>query len=351
MIKSGGVPSPLGSDVEAGAGTAVASGSDGPDDLADHYRAWLAAIVEHSDDAIISKDLDGIITSWNAGASRLFGYEAPEVIGKPITILIPEGRQEEEPQILARIRQGERIDHFDTVRRHKDGSLIEVSLTVSPVKDAAGRIVGASKIARDITERRQLERRQSLILGEMNHRIRNTLATVQALAAQTMRSGRPEERAAFSSRLQSLARAHDLLTLERWNQTSVAEVIDRALEVFDEEHGRRFSISGAGEPRLEPGRAMMLAMALHELATNAIKYGALSVPGGRVRISWDLAAGERRRHLALVWSEEFGPPVAQPERHGFGTRLIELSGGRVDYREAGVVCTVSIPLEPSRNHD
>jgi PAS domain S-box-containing protein len=118
----------------------------------DESVARLAAIVESSDDAIVAKDLDGIITTWNAGAERMFGYTASEVQGRPITILLPEDRQAEEPGILARIRAGERIEHFETVRRRKDGTLIDVSLSVSPVRDKSGRIIGASKIARDITE-------------------------------------------------------------------------------------------------------------------------------------------------------------------------------------------------------
>jgi PAS domain S-box-containing protein len=116
---------------------------------------WLASIVESSDDAIISKTLDAIITSWNRGAERMFGYTAEEAVGKPVTILIPPDRHHEERTILERIGRGERIEHYETVRERKDGRLIAISLTISPIKDAQGRIVGASKIARDITELRQ----------------------------------------------------------------------------------------------------------------------------------------------------------------------------------------------------
>ena len=144
---------------------------------ADHDAQRLASIVESSDDAIVSKGLDGIITSWNRGAERLFGYTAEEVIGKPITILIPEDRMDEEPEILGRMRRGERVDHYDTVRRRKDGSLIDISLTISPLKDADGRIIGASKIARDITERKRAQEQQKLLVNEMQHRIKNSLAT------------------------------------------------------------------------------------------------------------------------------------------------------------------------------
>ena len=120
---------------------------------------WLASIVEFSDDAIVSKNLDGVITSWNRGAERVFGYTADEAIGQPITIVIPQDRHDEERAILTRIRRGERIDHFETVRQRKHGSLIVVSLTVSPVKDAEGKIVGASKSARDITEQKRIRSR------------------------------------------------------------------------------------------------------------------------------------------------------------------------------------------------
>ena len=117
----------------------------------------LAAIVESSDDAIISKDLNGIIRSWNSGAERLFGYTAGEAIGKPITIVIPQDRLGEEPEILSRLQRGERVDHFETIRRHKDGTLLDISVTISPVKDSQGKVVGASKVARDITERKRHE--------------------------------------------------------------------------------------------------------------------------------------------------------------------------------------------------
>ena len=127
-----------------------------PTDAEGAYRL-LSAIVDSSDDAIISKDLNGIITSWNKSAERLFGYTEAEALGQPITILIPPDRLDEEPQIIARIKKGERVDHVETVRRHKDGRLVDISLTISPVRDSAGTIIGASKIARDITERKRTD--------------------------------------------------------------------------------------------------------------------------------------------------------------------------------------------------
>jgi len=143
----------------------------------DEQLQQLASIVQSSDDAIVSKNLDGIITSWNKGAERIFGYTAEEAIGQPITIVIPQDRQDEERTILTRIRRGERIDHFETVRQHKHGSLIVLSLTISPVKNAAGKIVGASKIARDVTEQKRSQEQIATLAREAEHRSKNLLRT------------------------------------------------------------------------------------------------------------------------------------------------------------------------------
>jgi PAS domain S-box-containing protein len=147
----------------------------------------LAAIVESSDDAIMGLNLDGIFTSWNKGTERLFGYLAEEVIGKPVKVLIPPDRHNEEPAILERIKRGECVEHYETVRRHKDGSSIDISLTVSPVKNIDGKIIGASKIARDITERKRSEAHIALL----EHRVKNILATVQATVQLSHRGMKP----------------------------------------------------------------------------------------------------------------------------------------------------------------
>ena len=152
--------------------------------------AWLAAIVEHTDDAIVSKDLNGTITSWNTGAERIFGYEASEIVGQSILKLIPPDRLSEEDYILNMVRKGERIKQHDTVRRRKDGRLVDVSLTVSPII-VDGKIVGVSKIARDITERKQTQMAQTLLLRELNHRTKNLLAVADAIVRQTSRTSSP----------------------------------------------------------------------------------------------------------------------------------------------------------------
>jgi PAS domain S-box-containing protein len=167
----------------------------------------LAAIIASSDDAIVSKDLNGVITSWNAGAERLFGYTSQEIVGSSITRLIPRDRQDEETEILFKLRRGERIDHFESVRATKDGRLIDVSLTISPIRDGSGRIVGASKVARDITERKRLEqerrrrldelaqsnRRKDEFLAMLAHELRNPLAAINnAVQLATMNGLRDE---------------------------------------------------------------------------------------------------------------------------------------------------------------
>ena len=153
---------------------------------AERLQALLAAIVGSSDDAIVSKNLNGVITSWNRGAERLFGYTASEAVGQSVTMLIPVERFDEEPEILARIRHGERIEHYETVRRRKDGTEVHLSLTVSPIIDSQGRVIGASKIARDISDRKAIEiaqreavRRKDEFLATLAHELRNPLAPIR----------------------------------------------------------------------------------------------------------------------------------------------------------------------------
>lgn len=311
----------------------------------------LAAIIESSEDAIISKNLDGIITSWNSGAERLFGYTAAEAIGRPVSMLIPPERIEEEPGIIARIRRGERIEHYDTVRRRKDGGQIDISLTVSPIKDDDGTIIGASKIARDVTQRKHAEQRQQLLVGEVKHRIKNLLATVQAIARQTLKGAPAEERDAFIARLMALANAQDLLTLERWNRAAVHEVVNRALRPFEAKHNARFLAKGPEEVWVDAQRASLLTMALHELATNAVKYGALSNGYGVVSLTWEArGAQDGAQSVHLTWRELGGPLVMPPERKGFGSFLIEraLQGGgggaKLDFNPNGLICSLDVSL-------
>ena len=316
---------------------------------AERYAQRLAAVVEFSDDAIVSKDLDGVITSWNRGAKRLFGYTADETIGKSITILIPRERLDEEHEIIGRIRRGEHVDHYETVRRCKDGSLLDVSLTVSPVRDAEGKIIGASKIARDITERRRAQEQEKVLVGELQHRIKNMLATVGAIAKQTFRNA-PNECEVFRARMQALAGANDLLKNDNWQRAALIDLVERALDPFQDKHRDRFLIDGPDGIFLDAQKSSLLAMALHELATNAVKYGALSNEKGRVRITWEIALEEPRKRFQLRWQESGGPPVNLPKQKGFGSFIIEralqnnLGQARLDFNPTGLVCSIEISL-------
>jgi PAS domain S-box-containing protein len=312
----------------------------------EQHRRWLASIVESSDDAIVSKNLDGIITSWNRGAERVFGYSAAEAVGQPITIVIPLDRHDEERAILTRIRRGERIDHFEAVRQRKDGSLIAVSLTISPVKNAEGTIVGASKIARDITEQKKNREQIATLAREAEHRSKNLLANVQA-TVNLSRSDTPEGlKQAIEGRIRALANVNSLFAETRWIGAELSAIAARELAPYSGKDESRVRVGGP-PVLLEPSVAQAIAIMLHELATNAAKYGALSVGSGKVDLRWSHEAGKQ---LALRWTEAGGPPVREPTRAGFGGRIIEqmtaqLKGeARFDWRREGLVCDISMPV-------
>ncbi|WP_245473930.1 PAS domain S-box protein [Bradyrhizobium zhanjiangense] len=285
----------------------------------------LAAIIESSDDAIISKDTNGIITSWNGGAQRLFGYCEHEVIGKPVTILIPCDRQDEEPAILSRIRRGERIEHYETIRRRKDGSLVDISLSVSPILDSSGNVVGASKIARDISDRRRAEEQKNLLLGEMNHRVKNLFALAGGLVNLSARGATsvPDLVSDLRGKFLALSRAHSLTLsgaeTDAHQITTLHTLMAEVTEPYDHEgtSERRIAVSG---PDIQLGRSAVtnLALLLHEFATNALKYGALVDPSGQVRIE----CFEREHDFCITWREAgVVSPAGESAREGFGSCL------------------------------
>ncbi len=432
----------------------------------DHYTA----LVESSDDAIIAKDLDSKVISWNPAAERLFGFSADEMIGQSIRKLIPEDRQQEEDEILARIRAGERVGQFVTVRQRKDGSLVDVFITVSPVLDENGQVIGASKIARDaehflstqqlleaserrfrlladnisqfawiagadgligwynrrwfdytgttldemegwgwtkvhhpdhvervvariqhswdtgdewedifplrgkdgeyrwflsravpirdesgniaqwfgtntdITEQREQAEHVRLLLREVNHRSKNLLSTVQALARRTA-SNDSEFVQRFEQRMAGLATNQDLLVRGQWREVSLEELVRRQLRFLGEDGLEQIEILGP-DLALSAGAAEAIGMALHELTTNSLKYGSLSVAEGKVSIRWE--QGEGPLSLTISWSEHDGPPVMPPSRKGFGTTLIcdvprlklQAEVG-IDYRPEGIVWSLA----------
>ena len=318
--------------------------------------ARLAAIVESSDDAILSKNLNGIILSWNKAAERLFGYTEAEIIGQSVMTLIPAGRLNEEPEILERVRRGDRVEHYETVRRRKDGSLVDISLSVSPIRNAEGVVVGASKIARDITERRLVQEQQALMMREMSHRIKNLLTLATSVAALSARSAETPAAlvVAISERLSALSRAHELI-LPQWDtdgavapaNTNLTTLIKAILAPYSDAAGERVALTGTDAEI--GGRSLTnMALLLHEFATNAAKYGALSTPEGRVSI--DIASASDK--LTLVWTERHGPTVTEaPTTQGFGSRLergvqtqLQCQITR-DWDRDGLVIRMVLPLE------
>jgi PAS domain S-box-containing protein len=316
---------------------------------AELQSARLAAIVVSSDDAIISKTIEGRITSWNAGATRIFGYDASEMIGESILRIIPPELHGEEREILARLQRGERIDHFETVRVAKDGRRVDISLTVSPLHDRFGKVVGASKVGRDITERKRAEKLQQVLTEELSHRVKNTLATVQAIANQSLvRAKTPTDFvSSFTGRLQALAKAHTLLTRTSMEGADVMELVNEQV-LIGAPNDNRISCSGPLMV-LDAQAAMHLALVLHELATNARKHGALSVPYGRLSVTWQMRTNGGCS-LLLSWKESNGPKVSAPSAHGFGRTLIEQTvrahGGEasIEYRTDGLTCEIKLPL-------
>lgn len=338
-------------------------------------RGWLAAIVESSEDAIVSKTLDGLITSWNPGAVRLFGYAPAEIIGKPITTIVPPELYDEEADVLARLRRGERVEHFETTRLAKDGMRIEVSLTVSPVRDEEGTIVGASKIARDISERRrtdrllrEADRRKDEFMAVLAHELRNPLAPLRNAAELLCRhsSGAQTQIACeiMDRQLRQMTRlVDDMLDLSRITAGRVELQVDlidlgellgtaaAALGPTFEAVQQRLTVTNPAEPLHVRGDRIRLLQVFANLLQNANKY---TPRGGSVRVQMQQDEGEV---VVRVIDDGIGIPINMLEkvfdlfaqvdpadrraRTGLGIgltlakSLIELHGGTVEARSSG----------------
>jgi two-component sensor histidine kinase len=226
-----------------------------------------------------------------------------------------------------------------------DGEIRILSTDARPRWTAEGAFAGYIGVNVDVTDARQAEGRQQLLINELNHRVKNTLATVQSLIHQTLRDkSSAEAQEALTNRIMGLSAAHDVLTRSNWESAALDEVVAGALKTFGSPSGR-FIVEGPAV-QLGPQNALSLSMVLHELATNALKYGALSTPIGRIHVQWNKPAGQGEA-LSLTWRESGGPPVSPPSRAGFGSRLIKRSlGGEMagevalSFPPEGAVCTM-----------
>jgi PAS domain S-box-containing protein len=285
---------------------------------------------------------------WNEGARRIMGWTEAEVLGtRTHRMFTPEDIADWQPEqeMKRAVDQGHATD--ERWHQRKDGSRFWASGMMTPLRIESGEHIGYVKILRDRTAEREAEEHGKLLAAELQHRVKNTLAMVQAIANQTFREVAPAEvRAAFTARMVALGDAHGILTQANWTAAPLRDVARTALAPH-EDGENRFDLDGPNI-RLAAKPALALALALHELATNAAKYGALSNGAGRVEVTWRIE-DERFR---FRWAERGGPAVSPPTTKGFGSRLIERSlaaefGGdvRIDYEPAGVVCRIEAPLD------
>ena len=330
--------------------------------VADHRRArqrlvedklkdaeLAASIVAASSDAILSFSSSGFILSWNRGAEQLYGYSEAEAIGQHYTVLGIGNQSIENNDHLEAVLSGKNI-YFETERRHKDGAAVAVAIGGGPIFDPTGRVVGVAAVHRDIRAQTRHETQLRFVMRELAHRTKNLLAIIQSIERQTARGVTTTEEfhERFSSRLQALAASHDLLVEANWAGARIGDLIERQLAAFSDQIGGRILLSGPSL-QLSPEVAQTLGLALHELATNATKYGALSIPSGRVAVTWGVFpddSGDPR--FRIEWRESDGPPVSPPRHRGFGSLAIErlaaqaLNGkAELIYAPEGVFWTLS----------
>ena len=317
-------------------------------------KSRLSAIVDSSQDAIIGHDLDGLITSWNKGAERIFGNTAIEAIDKPLSILLRPDQTDDVPRILDALKRGERIEHYEIDRMRKDGTSIDLSLTISAIKDERGTMIAASTIARELTDRKLADKNKNLLISELNHRIKNLMMVTSSLIARSLKGSETREdfAEAIDGRIRALSRVQDLLIDNSWDEASLRQIVAGELEPYRDSHGaENIVIREAEDVLMTPHATLPLTMALHELATNAAKYGALSSAGGQVEVSWSVVQADSASALKLIWTERGGPKVEPPKRRGFGSQLIERSlvyelQAKVirEFPAEGVRCTITLPL-------
>jgi PAS domain S-box-containing protein len=325
--------------------------------LDDTHRR-LEAVLRNASVAIFLMDDRQHCVFMNHAAEQLTGWRLSEVraLDRPLHDIIHHSYPDGSAFPLAECEIDRAFpEHNQTqgeeVFVHRDGHFYPVAFTASPIRDEASQTIGTIVEVRNISDEKAAAERQRLLVNELNHRVKNTLATVQSVAWQTFKGADPESLDRFMGRLEALSGAHNILTESSWHKAAMRNVVESAVDPFG---AGRFRIDGI-DCDIHPKAAITLAMVLHELATNAVKYGALSVPAGQVEIAWHCEDGETLTTLELCWAERNGPPVVPPTRRGFGSRLIERQvrlefGGAatLSFDPAGVVCrlTLAMPANP-----
>lgn len=318
-------------------------------ELADQSRL-LTAMVQSSQDAIITKDLAGRITSWNSAAERMFGFSEAEMMGQSGLRIIPADRHAEENFVLSSIAEGQSVNHYETVRQHRSGRQIPISISVSPIWDDHGRVIGASKIARDITDRKDSQERINALMKEVNHRVKNQYAVIISMLRQTGKTTRT--RAEFEGRIRerimALSRSHDLLVNADWRGITIEDLVASQIEPF----ANRGRVSSQGPSiLLSPSAAQYLGMALHELSIHSAEYGAMAQGDGLVDIRWSINERDNGPWLHLSWDELDGPDVGDIAEGGFAQTILQrmapdaVSGrGRIDASDGHLKWTIDAPL-------
>jgi PAS domain S-box-containing protein len=317
----------------------------------------LRALLEGLPAAVYMTDAEGRVTFFNQAAVEFSG-RTPELgsdqwcvswkLYRPDGTPLP---HDQCPMAVA-LREARPIRDAEAIAERPDGTLVPFIPYPTPLFDTDGKLIGAINMLVDISDRKKAERHQKTLIDELNHRVKNTLATVQSLARQTARgaSAVREFETRLEGRLIALSQAHDQLTIGNWQQADLRGILEGALSAHGEEMSKRVVLDG-DRIHLPPRAALTLAMVFHELITNALKYGALSVPSGRLHVNWGMERDHDGQVLRLRWSERGGPAVEPPSRRGFGSRMVERSipaelGGSAALRfeRAGVICELAFPL-------
>lgn len=320
-------------------------------DLRQQQERWNATY-EHAAIGIVEIDAEGRFLRVNESICDITGLTREELLGWRLFARTHPDDRDVDEELYRRQVKGE-IGFYSIEKRfmRKDGRTIWCSIRSSTVRGPDGKFLYGVRVVQDVTARKEADERQKLLMDELNHRVKNTLATVQSLAAQTARGNSPEQfRHAFEGRLIALSHAHDQLTRRHWTSADLRAIVSAATLPYGGPD--RITIEG-DDVTVRPRVALTLAMVFHELSTNAVKYGALSVPAGRTDVSWRIVHAPSQPPLLWIeWRERGGPQVAPPTRQGFGSRFIEgsiaaeLQGvARLHFDAAGLRCTMEMPHE------